>query len=51
MKKAKGGFGSVILKRIAPKTFGGEAEVDIQPGSYRYSVSALPERVLASEQV
>ena len=50
VKKAKGGFGSVILKRIAPKTFGGEAEVDIQPGSYRYTVSALPERVLASQQ-
>lgn len=49
-KKANGGFGSVILKRIAPKTFGGEAEVDIQPGSYRYTVSALPERVLASAQ-
>ncbi|RIJ24500.1 GAF domain-containing protein [Henriciella barbarensis] len=50
LKKAKGGFGSVILKRIAPKTFGGEAEIDIQPGSYRYTVSALPERILASEQ-
>ncbi|WP_169332276.1 sensor histidine kinase [Henriciella marina] len=46
-KKANGGFGSVILKRIAPKTFGGEADIDIQPGSYRYTVSALPERILA----
>lgn len=47
-KKANGGFGSVILKRIAPKTFGGEADIDIQPGSYRYTVSALPERILAA---
>ncbi|MGB3626544.1 MAG: GAF domain-containing protein [Henriciella sp.] len=40
------GFGSMILKRIVPKTFGGEAVFDIHPGGFHYSVTALPDRVL-----
>ncbi|MEQ9317131.1 MAG: sensor histidine kinase, partial [Henriciella sp.] len=39
------GFGSMILKRIVPKTFGGEAIFDIQPEGFSYSVTANPNRV------
>lgn len=39
------GFGSVILNRIVPKTFGGEAVVDIRPEGLNYSVTALPDRI------
>ena len=39
------GFGSLILKRIVPKTFGGQAVFDIQPEGFNYSVTALPDRV------
>ncbi len=39
------GFGSMILKRIVPKTFGGEALFDIQPEGLTYSVTAVPDRV------
>ncbi|MEM5516123.1 GAF domain-containing protein [Henriciella sp. AS95] len=44
------GFGSMILKRIVPKTFGGEAIFDIQPESFNYSVTALPDRVRMGEE-
>ncbi len=39
------GFGSVILNRITPKTFGGEASVELGEASYRYTVTANPDRV------
>lgn len=39
------GFGSMILKRIVPKTFGGEAIFDIQPEGFNYSVTAIADRV------
>lgn len=44
--KSGTGFGSVILNRIAPKTFGGEASVDLKESSFRYTVTANPDRVL-----
>ena len=39
------GFGSVILNRIVPKTFGGEATLDIRPEGLAYSVTAMTDRV------
>lgn len=39
------GFGTRILQQIVPKTFGGKAELDIQPQAFAYSVSALRDRV------
>jgi two-component sensor histidine kinase len=46
-EKASGGFGSVILRRITPKTFGGEANSIIETSSYHYTVTANPDHILA----
>lgn len=45
------GFGSMILKRIVPKTFGGEAIFDIQPEGFNYSVTAIADRVRLTSEV
>ena len=39
------GFGSMILNRIVPGTFGGKADFDIRPTGLVYSVSAMGDRV------